>query len=116
MDDLTITAVHGLGGQGKTELAVAYAHAFADSYPGGLWVLGAEGKSELLPLIGELAFAPELHFTPTEAQKADPVLLGRGKRLFADRVDARELAFVSTKSTPTGVLLNTYRYVGALRA
>jgi dihydrofolate reductase len=44
-----------------------------------------------------------------------PVLLGRGKRLFSDRVDPRELALVSTKATPTGVLLNTYRYVGSLR-
>ena len=43
-----------------------------------------------------------------------PVLLGRGKRFFADSVDARELAFVSTKSTPTGVLMKTYRHVGAL--
>ena len=45
-----------------------------------------------------------------------PVLLGRGKRFFSDSVDARALAFVSSKATPTGVLLNTYRYVGALRA
>jgi dihydrofolate reductase len=44
-----------------------------------------------------------------------PVLLGRGKRILADSVDARELAFASTKTTPTGVLLNSYRYVGALR-
>ena len=44
-----------------------------------------------------------------------PVLLGRGKRILSDRVDARELALVSTKATPTGVLLNTYRHVGALR-
>jgi len=44
-----------------------------------------------------------------------PVLLGRGKRFFSDSVDARELALVSTKTTPTGVLLNTYRHVGALR-
>ncbi|HYK40836.1 MAG TPA: dihydrofolate reductase family protein [Thermoanaerobaculia bacterium] len=44
-----------------------------------------------------------------------PVLLGRGKRILSDAVDARELAFVGTKSTPTGVLLNTYRYVGPLR-
>ena len=44
-----------------------------------------------------------------------PVLLGRGKRFFSDGVDARELAFVSTKTTPTGVLLNTYRHVGAVR-
>ena len=44
-----------------------------------------------------------------------PVLLGRGKGLFSDSVDARELAFVSTKATPTGVLMNSYRHVGALR-
>ncbi len=44
-----------------------------------------------------------------------PVLLGRGKRVFSDSVDARELALVSTKATPTGVLMNTYRYVGSLR-
>jgi dihydrofolate reductase len=45
-----------------------------------------------------------------------PVLLGRGKRFFSDNVDARELAFVSTKTTPTGVLINTYRHVGSLRS
>jgi dihydrofolate reductase len=44
-----------------------------------------------------------------------PVLLGRGKRILSDNVNARELAYVSTKTTPTGLLLNTYRYVGALR-
>jgi dihydrofolate reductase len=44
-----------------------------------------------------------------------PVLLGRGKRLLSDSVGARELALISTKTTPTGVLLNTYRHVGALR-
>ncbi len=44
-----------------------------------------------------------------------PVLLGRGKRCFSDRADPREFAFVSSKTTPTGALLNTYRYVGVLR-
>ncbi len=73
-----VTAVHGMGGQGKTELAVAYAHGFADSYPAGLWALGAEGKRELLPLIGELAYDRALGFTPSAAEKNDPVLLGRG--------------------------------------
>ena len=47
-----VTAVHGLGGIGKTELAVSYAHAFADCYPAGLWELKAEGKADLLELIG----------------------------------------------------------------
>jgi dihydrofolate reductase len=45
-----------------------------------------------------------------------PVLLGRGKRLFAESAYPCELAFVSTQVTSTGVQLNTYRYVGALQA
>jgi dihydrofolate reductase len=45
-----------------------------------------------------------------------PVLLGRGKRLLSDNIDARELAFVDSKTTPTGLLINTYRYVGPLRS
>ena len=44
-----------------------------------------------------------------------PVLLGRGKRFFSDRADPRELGLVSTKATPTGVLINSYRHVGAVR-
>jgi dihydrofolate reductase len=43
-----------------------------------------------------------------------PVLLGPGKRFFTDSVEPRELAFVSSKATPTGVLINTYQYVGML--
>ncbi|SIO31815.1 Dihydrofolate reductase [Singulisphaera sp. GP187] len=43
-----------------------------------------------------------------------PVLLGRGKRFFSDNLDPRGLAFVSTQATPTGVLLNAYRYAGPL--
>jgi dihydrofolate reductase len=44
-----------------------------------------------------------------------PVLLGQGKRFFADSADMRELALLSTVATPTGVLLNTYRHIGLLR-
>ena len=44
-----------------------------------------------------------------------PVLLGRGKRMLAESFNARELAFVSTKTTPTGLLLNTYRHIGSLQ-
>jgi dihydrofolate reductase len=45
-----------------------------------------------------------------------PVLLGRGKRVLSDRINARELALVGTKATPTGLLVNTYRHVGSLRS
>ncbi|QEL19574.1 dihydrofolate reductase [Limnoglobus roseus] len=43
-----------------------------------------------------------------------PVLIGQGKRFFSETA-ARELAFISTKTSPTGALLNTYRHVGPLR-
>ena len=45
-----------------------------------------------------------------------PVLLGGGKRFFSESADPRELALISTKATPTGVLINTYRHVGPLRS
>ena len=72
-----VTAVHGLGGQGKTELAYHYANGFADWYQGGLWSLAAEAKKELLPLLGNLAFVPAFGYTPTDAERADADLLGR---------------------------------------
>jgi len=68
------------------------------------------GSSTLTPVLLDQGLADEVVLI------VYPVLLGRGKRLFSDRVGARELALVSTKATPTGVLLNTYRHVGSLRA
>ncbi len=44
----------------------------------------------------------------------NPVLLGQGKRFFAQGTPARTLEFVSTKTSPTGVLLNSYKFVGPL--
>lgn len=43
-----------------------------------------------------------------------PVLLGEGKRLFEKGVPPRGLSLVTTRSTPSGVLLNTYRPAGPL--
>jgi len=43
-----------------------------------------------------------------------PVVLGQGKRLFGEGVPPRALALVSTRRTPTGVLLNTYRPAGRI--
>jgi dihydrofolate reductase len=44
-----------------------------------------------------------------------PVLLGKGKRFFSDNADPRELALLNTKTTSSGVFMNTYRPVGPLR-
>jgi dihydrofolate reductase len=67
------------------------------------------GSSELVPLLIEKGLAD------TVMLMVFPVMLGTGKRIFSDTAAARELALVSTKATSTGVLLNTYRYEGALR-
>jgi len=44
-----------------------------------------------------------------------PVLLGTGKRLFTNGTPPRELALVSTKAVPSGVIISTYRPSGPLR-
>ncbi len=41
-----------------------------------------------------------------------PVVLGEGKRLFEAGAPPRRLALVATGSTPSGILLNTYRPAG----
>ncbi len=44
-----------------------------------------------------------------------PVLLGTGKRLFAQGTLARSFELVSTQAFPSGVLLNSYKFAGPLR-
>lgn len=44
-----------------------------------------------------------------------PVLLGTGKRLFAEGTPPRELALVGTKAVSSGVIISTYRPSGPLR-
>ncbi len=44
-----------------------------------------------------------------------PVLLGTGKRLFADGTPARTLELVSTQTTPTGLVFSRYKVIGALK-
>ena len=72
-----VVVLHGLGGQGKTELAVAYAQGWAYAYPAGVWMLHAEGKSDLLAVLGELAYVPRMRLKIPESQRGDPAQLGR---------------------------------------
>ncbi|MHC9084048.1 dihydrofolate reductase family protein [Luteimonas sp. RIT-PG2_3] len=45
-----------------------------------------------------------------------PVLLGTGKRLFAEGTPAQSFVLVSTQATPAGVILSTYKIAGPLKA
>jgi dihydrofolate reductase len=44
-----------------------------------------------------------------------PVVLGVGKRLFADGTPARSLELISTQAMPSGIMFSTYKVVGPLR-
>lgn len=44
-----------------------------------------------------------------------PVLLGQGKRIFAEGTPASAFEFVSTNTTPSGILINSYKMSGALK-
>ncbi len=44
-----------------------------------------------------------------------PVLLGTGKRFFAERIPPRSFELVNSKATPSGILLTTYKVAGPLK-
>jgi dihydrofolate reductase len=44
-----------------------------------------------------------------------PVLLGTGKRLFAEGTPARAFELLSTNTTPTGIIFSSYRVAGPLK-
>ena len=65
-------AVQGLGGMGKTELALAYAHAFAWDYPGGRWQVPVEHTADLR--LALIRLSEPMRFIYTEAEAKDPDL------------------------------------------
>jgi dihydrofolate reductase len=67
------------------------------------------GSSTLTPVLLEQGLADEVLLLVV------PVLLGTGKRLFAEGTPPRGLALVGTKVTSTGVIISTYRNSGPLR-
>jgi len=66
------------------------------------------GSSELLQTLIAAEFVDEYRIW------VYPVVLGKGRRLFENGVPPRGLVLVETRSTPKGVLINTYRPAGPL--
>lgn len=67
------------------------------------------GSSTVTPVLLEHGLADEVLLL------VFPILLGTGKRFFSDGTPPRELALVSTKAVPSGVIISTYRPSGPLR-
>lgn len=67
------------------------------------------GSSTLTSLLLERGLADEVVLA------IYPVLLGTGKRFFADRTPPRSFDLISTKATPSGVIFNTYKVAGPLK-
>jgi tetratricopeptide (TPR) repeat protein len=61
-----MATVQGVGGMGKTELALAYAHAFAWDYPGGRWQLRCEHVADLRVALLQLAGPMGFEFSEEE--------------------------------------------------
>jgi len=84
-----VTAVNGIGGLGKTALAVEYAHAFADEYGGGRWQVRCAGKDDLRLALSELATPMGFEFTDDEKKNPD-FALERTRRELKKLADEHE--------------------------
>jgi len=67
------------------------------------------GSSTLISVLLEHGLADEVYLA------VYPVLVGTGKRFFAERTPGRALALESTKATPSGIVVNTYKVAGPLQ-
>jgi len=79
-------------------------------------VKGSDGRDLLLMGSSTLTSTVLEHGLADEVVLlVDPVLLGTGKRLFAEGTPARAFELASTTATATGIVVNSYKPVGPLK-
>lgn len=67
-----LLSIHGVAGMGKSELAYAYAQAYAAHYPGGRYLVHAAGSENLRTIVADLASEPELEADESEGVPRGP--------------------------------------------
>ena len=67
------------------------------------------GSSTLTSVLLEHALADEMVLL------VDPVLLGKGKRIFADGTPPRSFELAGTQALPSGIVINIYKAPGPLK-
>lgn len=86
-----ITVLHGLGGIGKTELAVQYANEYARSFSSGIWWIDASGTKSLVIAISRLSrdprFPQEISPAKTDLERFAHVLGVLRRQVQNDRED-----------------------------
>lgn len=67
------------------------------------------GSSTLTSVLLEHGLADEILLL------VNPVLLGTGKRFFADKTPARSFVLQNSRAMPSGILVNSYKFAGPLQ-
>ena len=68
------------------------------------------GSSTLTSVLLEHGLADEMVLL------VDPVLLGKGKRIFAEGTPARSFELAGTQALPSGIVINIYKNPGPLKS